>query len=171
MVLEWRRGEDAGFDLDLLLNMASIEAVALEKEQLNVARTAFRRFGKGRHPASLNFGDCASYAWQNGLVSRFYLRGWISRLLTCCGSGSSKVSWGVRHRSCIRTMPDSLSEFENSRTVVQAQIAQLGDIRSGTITKTVCKKCHRLALLSSSTRDLNTHTQVTLASWPVLFRL
>ena len=62
MVLEGRRGEDAGFDLDLFLQRASIEAVAFDKEQLNVARAAFRRFGKGRHPAGLNFGDCASYA-------------------------------------------------------------------------------------------------------------
>jgi ribonuclease VapC len=36
--------------------------VAFDQEQLMVARTAFRRFGKGRHAAGLNFGDCASYA-------------------------------------------------------------------------------------------------------------
>jgi ribonuclease VapC len=62
MVLEGRRGDDAGFDLDLFLQRASIEIVAFDREQLLEARTAFRRFGKGRHPAGLNFGDCAAYA-------------------------------------------------------------------------------------------------------------
>ena len=62
MVLEGRRGADAGADLDLFLPRASIETVAFDEEQLIVARTAFRRFGKGRHAAGLNFGDCASCA-------------------------------------------------------------------------------------------------------------
>jgi ribonuclease VapC len=62
MVLEGRQGNDAGADLDLLLRRAAIEIVAFDEEQLVEARTAFRRFGKGRHAAGLNFGDCASYA-------------------------------------------------------------------------------------------------------------
>ncbi len=62
MVLEGRKGDDAGADLDLFLQRASIETVAFDEEQLFVARAAFRRFGKGRHTAGLNFGDCASYA-------------------------------------------------------------------------------------------------------------
>jgi ribonuclease VapC len=62
MVLEGRKGDDAGADLDLFLRRASIETVAFDEEQLLLARTAFRRFGKGRHAAGLNFGDCASYA-------------------------------------------------------------------------------------------------------------
>ncbi|MGA9627564.1 MAG: type II toxin-antitoxin system VapC family toxin [Bryobacteraceae bacterium] len=62
MVLEGRKGDDAGSDLDLFLQRASIETVAFDQEQLTVARTAFRRFGKGRHAAGLNFGHCASYA-------------------------------------------------------------------------------------------------------------
>jgi ribonuclease VapC len=62
MVLEGRRGDDAGSDLDLFLRRASVESVAFDEEQLAVARMAFRRFGKGRHPAGLNFGDCAAYA-------------------------------------------------------------------------------------------------------------
>jgi|SRR5580704_11467053 ribonuclease VapC len=61
MVLEGRRGDDAGSDLDMFLQRASIETVAFDQEQLTVARTAFRRFGKGRHSAGLNFGDCAAY--------------------------------------------------------------------------------------------------------------
>ncbi len=62
MVLEGRRGEDAGMDLDLFLRRASITTVTFDAEQLEVARFAFRRYGKGRHRAGLNFGDCASYA-------------------------------------------------------------------------------------------------------------
>ena len=62
MVLEGRRGDDAGSDLDLFLQRAAVETVAFDHEQLALARTAFRRFGKGRHAAGLNFGDCASYA-------------------------------------------------------------------------------------------------------------
>lgn len=62
MVLEGRRGEDAGTDLDLLLDRAGVKIVAFDHEQLRLARRAFRRFGKGRHPAGLNFGDCIAYA-------------------------------------------------------------------------------------------------------------
>ena len=62
MVLEGRKGDDAGSDLDLFLQRASVETVAFDQEQLSVARMAFRRFGKGRHAAGLNFGDCAAYA-------------------------------------------------------------------------------------------------------------
>jgi ribonuclease VapC len=62
MVLEGRKGDDAGSDLDQFLRRASIETVAFDGEQLMGARTAFRRFGKGRHAAGLSFGDCAAYA-------------------------------------------------------------------------------------------------------------
>lgn len=61
MVLEGRKGDDAGTDLDLFLQRASIETVAFDQEQLTLARSVFRRFGKGRHVAGLNFGDCAAY--------------------------------------------------------------------------------------------------------------
>ena len=62
MVLEGRKSEDAGYMLNMFPRKASIVTVAFDEEQLSVARVAFRRFGKGRHPAGLNFGDCASYA-------------------------------------------------------------------------------------------------------------
>ena len=62
MVLEGRKGDDAGSDLDLFLQRASVETVPFDQEQLVEARAAFRRFGKGRHKAGLNFGDCAAYA-------------------------------------------------------------------------------------------------------------
>lgn len=62
MVLEGRKGDDAGHDLDQFLARGGVEVVPFDQEQLACARTAFRRFGKGRHSAGLNFGDCASYA-------------------------------------------------------------------------------------------------------------
>lgn len=47
---------------DDLLERAGIILVPLDREQAKLARQAFLRFGKGRHPARLNLGDCASYA-------------------------------------------------------------------------------------------------------------
>ncbi len=62
IVVEARRGEVAGRDLDLFLHRASVQAVAVNEEQAMIARTAWRRYGKGRHPAGLNFGDLFAYA-------------------------------------------------------------------------------------------------------------
>jgi ribonuclease VapC len=62
MVLEGRKGGSAGDALDLFLQRASIEIVPFDETQLELARLAFRRYGKGRHPAGLNFGDCVAYA-------------------------------------------------------------------------------------------------------------
>ena len=62
IVVESRLGEPGGRELDLLLYKAGIEIAPLTREQAEIARRAFRRFGKGRHPAALNFGDCFSYA-------------------------------------------------------------------------------------------------------------
>jgi ribonuclease VapC len=49
-------------EVDRLLNMAVIEIVAVESAVTALALDAFRRYGKGRHPAKLNFGDCFAYA-------------------------------------------------------------------------------------------------------------
>jgi ribonuclease VapC len=62
MVVESELGEAGGRELDLLLHRAGIEVVGFLPEQLDAARHAFRAYGKGRHPAGLNFGDCFSYA-------------------------------------------------------------------------------------------------------------
>jgi ribonuclease VapC len=62
MVVESRYGELGGIELDRLLHRARIEIVPFTVDQLDEARRAFRRFGKGRHRAGLNFGDCAVYA-------------------------------------------------------------------------------------------------------------
>ena len=62
MVIEGRSGPDAGDDLDLFLQEADIELEPVTLEQVEAARRAWRRFGKGHHPAALNFGDCFAYA-------------------------------------------------------------------------------------------------------------
>lgn len=62
MVIEARFGEAGGAELDLWLHKADIEMVSVTAEHTDQARRAWRRFGKGRHPAGLNFGDCFSYA-------------------------------------------------------------------------------------------------------------
>lgn len=62
IVLEARYGADGLRDLDLFLAKAAVELVALDIEQANAARRAFSEFGRGRHPAGLNYGDCFSYA-------------------------------------------------------------------------------------------------------------
>ncbi len=62
MVVEARGGSSAGHELDAFLESAEIEAVPVTREQVEAARQAWRRFGKGNHSAGLNFGDCFSYA-------------------------------------------------------------------------------------------------------------
>ena len=62
IVVEGRGGMAAGHALDLFLKEAMIEVVPVTAEQLEAARRAWRRFGKGNHPAALNFGDCFAYA-------------------------------------------------------------------------------------------------------------
>ena len=62
LVVETRQGPDAVEDLRRLLDRARVEVVPVDTELAWVAHAAWRRFGKGRHPAGLSFGDCFSYA-------------------------------------------------------------------------------------------------------------
>lgn len=62
IVLEARRGEAAGREFDLFLQQAAFEIVPADSEQMEIARVAWRKYGKGHHRASLNFGDCFAYA-------------------------------------------------------------------------------------------------------------
>ena len=62
IVLESMRGGSAGREFDLFLVRMGVETVSVDSEQIEVARSAWRSYGKGRHPAALNFGDCFSYA-------------------------------------------------------------------------------------------------------------
>lgn len=49
-------------DLDLLILRFRIEVAPYTESQAHLARQAFARLGKGRHPAGLNFGDCMAHA-------------------------------------------------------------------------------------------------------------
>ena len=62
MVIEGRAGEPAGRDLDLLLHRSRVQIAPVDERRADLARSAWRRYGKGRHPAGLNFGDCFAYA-------------------------------------------------------------------------------------------------------------
>lgn len=64
LVLARRRGDpEQGWQaLDALVTEARIELVPFDGPQAAIARAAFLKYGKGRHPAALNFGDCAAYA-------------------------------------------------------------------------------------------------------------
>jgi ribonuclease VapC len=62
IVMEARLGAEGIRNLDLFPATAGIALVALDVSQARIARKAFRRFGKGRHPAGLNLGDCSSFA-------------------------------------------------------------------------------------------------------------
>ena len=62
IVLESRGGAAGGHELDLFVERALIELVPVTADQAQAARRAWRRFGKGNHPAELNFGDCFAYA-------------------------------------------------------------------------------------------------------------
>jgi ribonuclease VapC len=62
IVVEARRGEAAGRELDLLLHRLRVSVIPVGEAHAELARSAWRRFGRGRHPAGLNFGDCFAYA-------------------------------------------------------------------------------------------------------------
>jgi ribonuclease VapC len=62
MVSLGQRGPDGLKDFDLLVARCGIRVVPFTESQALIARNAFNRFGKGHHPAQLNFGDCIAYA-------------------------------------------------------------------------------------------------------------
>jgi ribonuclease VapC len=62
LVIESRYGAAGGREFEVLIAKAGLSIEAVTAEQADVAREAWRRFGKGRHTAGLNFGDCFSYA-------------------------------------------------------------------------------------------------------------
>ena len=62
IVVATQTGDSGGRQLDAFLRRAAIGIEAVTEEQAHLARQAYADFGKGRHPAGLNFGDCFSYA-------------------------------------------------------------------------------------------------------------
>ncbi len=76
IVLEARGGESAGRELDLFLHRARFQVVPVDAEQAELARSAFRKYGKRRHPAGLNFADCFSYALAESAGEPLLYKGW-----------------------------------------------------------------------------------------------
>ena len=62
VVVSSRKGPYGAMELDLLLHRAEFELVPFTHDHLRLARDAYERYGKGRHPAGLNLGDCCAYA-------------------------------------------------------------------------------------------------------------
>jgi ribonuclease VapC len=62
MVLAGRLGQQGCIELQNLLTWVGATIAPFDERQADIARAAFLRFGKGRHSAGLNFGDCAAYA-------------------------------------------------------------------------------------------------------------
>lgn len=62
VVVSSRKGPHGARELDLLLHRAEIEVTPFTPDHLRLARDVYERYGKGRHPAGLNLGDCCAYA-------------------------------------------------------------------------------------------------------------
>ena len=62
IVVESQFDGEAGLQCDALFRRIGIVIEPVTVEQAHLARQAFHDFGKGRHPARLNFGDCFAYA-------------------------------------------------------------------------------------------------------------
>ena len=56
------RSDSAYLEFEQLVAEIEIEIVPVDEQQSRIALDAFRRYGKGRHPARLNYGDCCTYA-------------------------------------------------------------------------------------------------------------
>ena len=74
-VLMLRGSGDVEYKLDPFLARAGVEIVPVDEPQALLAREAYRRFGKGRHKAGLNFGDCFSYALAIATGERLLFKG------------------------------------------------------------------------------------------------
>jgi ribonuclease VapC len=67
IILQARYGDHGERELDLFVQRAHVEVVPVTEEHAEYARSAYRRFGKGRDAAGLNFGDCFAYALARAL--------------------------------------------------------------------------------------------------------
>jgi len=75
IVIEARYGAEGVRHLDQFLDRADVAVVAVDVGQGKTARQAFSRFGKGRHAAGLNFGDCFSSALAHALGEPLLYKG------------------------------------------------------------------------------------------------
>jgi ribonuclease VapC len=76
--MEALHGNEGPRDLDAIIAKLKIEIVDFTSEHALTGRRAFRKYGKGRHAAGLNFGDCLPMLWQKIPASHSCLKGPIS---------------------------------------------------------------------------------------------
>lgn len=74
-VVEGRKGNAGRERLDRFFRLTGAEIVSATPEQAELAVEAFRRFGRGRHPAALNIGDCFAYALAKTTGERLLFKG------------------------------------------------------------------------------------------------
>lgn len=75
IVMEAKKGEAGSSEFDLFIQKAGIKVFPVDPEQVVLARLAWRKYGKGRHPAGLNIGDCCSYALAKQTNSALLFKG------------------------------------------------------------------------------------------------
>lgn len=75
MVLLGRKRAGGLSDLQAFLDEGDVQRVAVDVHQAEIAVDAFRRFGRGRHPAALNIGDCFVYALAKATGEKLLFKG------------------------------------------------------------------------------------------------
>jgi ribonuclease VapC len=75
IIIESRYGAAGLRELELFVDRSGINLVAFDAAQAHMARLAYSRFGKGRHKAALNFGDCFAYALARTLGESLLFKG------------------------------------------------------------------------------------------------
>jgi ribonuclease VapC len=75
IVVESQTKNNGSRQLDAFIRRAGITIEPVTEEQAHIARQAFTDFGKGRHPAGLNYGDCFSYALSKAMREPLLFKG------------------------------------------------------------------------------------------------
>jgi ribonuclease VapC len=75
IVIDNQLGAAAGRQLDAFMEQSAIAVVPATEAQVRIARQAYLDFGKGNHPAGLNFGDCFAYALAKSTAEPLLFKG------------------------------------------------------------------------------------------------
>lgn len=75
IVIESRLGDAGTRELALYLHESGMNVMPVDRDQADLARLAYKHFGRGKHPAGLNFGDCFAYALAKRLGASLLFKG------------------------------------------------------------------------------------------------
>lgn len=75
IVIDSQLGAAAGRQLDALMSRAGFQVEAVTRQHADIARQAYLDFGRGNHPARLDFGDCFAYALSKATGQRLLFKG------------------------------------------------------------------------------------------------